>query len=267
MVRDVIGDELVVKICGLTSEADALLAVGLGADALGFVFAPSPRQMAPAVVADIVKRLPRDVLTVGVFRDEAPLRVVEIANRIGLRAVQLHGHETPEQCAWVRARVPCVIKAFPAGDRGVGRFADFGADYLLIDGPNPGSGSVFDWRLAEGVVDPSSMFVSGGLHAGNVAEVIARLRPHGVDVASGVEASPGRKDPQKLRAFVREARDAYGVVTRGTGSGRSGEWNGKLGPEPVDPLGESAGARLPGTEDGDAGMGGAADAPYDWMDG
>ncbi|HEX4081967.1 MAG TPA: phosphoribosylanthranilate isomerase, partial [Acidimicrobiales bacterium] len=85
-----------VKICGITSEADALLAVGLGADALGFIFAPSPRQVAPAVVGDIVKRLPHGVLTVGVFRDDAPRRVVEIANQIGLGAVQLHGHETAE---------------------------------------------------------------------------------------------------------------------------------------------------------------------------
>lgn len=239
-------DDLVVKICGVTTEADALLAVGLGADAIGFVFAPSPRQIAPAAVADIVKRLPRDVLTVGVFRDEAPVRVVEIANRIGLGAVQLHGHETPEQTQWVRQRVACVIKAFAAGDRQIAHFADYGADYLLVDGPNPGSGSVFDWRLAEGVVDHSSMFVSGGLHAGNVDEVIARLRPRGVDVASGVEASPGRKDPQKLRAFIRRAHEAHAAQSRGTGH------------EHV-PGAAGAARRVP---EGDAG-----DAPYDWMNG
>lgn len=256
-----VNDDLVVKICGLTSEADALLAVGLGADAVGFVFAPSPRQMAPAVVADILKRLPRDVLTVGVFRDEAPARVVEIANRIGLRAVQLHGHETPEQSVWVRERVACVIKAFPAGDRGVARFADYGADYLLIDGPNPGSGSVFDWRLAEGVVDPSSMFVSGGLRAGNVAEVITRLRPRGVDVASGVEAAPGRKDPQKLRTFIRQARDAHAAALRSNGqAGGNGRSDG-LPAGAVDMRGDPAGERRTVAERG------AADVPYDWMDG
>ena len=91
-----VSDDLLVKICGITSEADALLAIGLGADALGFIFAPSPRQVSAAAVADIVKRLPFGVLTVGVFRDEAPARVVEIANHIGLGAVQLHGHETAE---------------------------------------------------------------------------------------------------------------------------------------------------------------------------
>ncbi|MGH9100155.1 MAG: phosphoribosylanthranilate isomerase, partial [Acidimicrobiales bacterium] len=209
-----------------------------------------PRQLAPAVVSDIVKRLPRDVLTVGVFRDEAPARVVDIANRIGLRAVQLHGHETPEQCAWVRARVPCVIKAFPAGDRGIANFGEFGADYLLVDGPNPGSGAVFDWRLAEDVVDPTSMFVSGGLRADSVSEVIVRLRPRGVDVASGVEAAPGVKDPQKLRDFVRRARDAHALAVSSGASRRSGETE------------ESQ-------EDGRSGRHarGTAGVPYDWMEG
>jgi len=251
---NMVGEDLVVKICGLTTEADALLAVGLGADALGFVFAPSPRQMAPAIVGDIVKRLPRDVLTVGVFRNEAPVRVVEIANRIGLRAVQLHGHETPEQCSWIRQRVACVIKAFPAGHREIASFGEYGADYLLIDGPNPGSGSVFDWRLAEGVIDPSSMFVSGGLHAGNVAEVIARLRPRGVDVASGVEASPGHKDPQKLRAFIRQAREAHATLVR------TGAPAGTSVGDTLDPSGHSAGA--PGASPGQG-----EDTPYDWMNG
>ncbi|MGH8981650.1 MAG: phosphoribosylanthranilate isomerase [Acidimicrobiales bacterium] len=252
-------DDLVVKICGVTTEADALLAVGLGADAIGFIFAPSPRQMAPAAVADIVKRLPRDVLTVGVFRDEAPSRVVEIANRLGLGAVQLHGHETPEQSTWVRARVACVIKAFPAGDRHIADFAEYGADYLLIDGQNPGSGSVFDWRLAEGVVDPSSMFVSGGLHAGNVGEAIARLRPRGVDVSSGVEAWPGHKEPQKLRAFIRQARDAHDALVRDSEEARA-QIAGEGGGGDAGATGESPG------RNGTYGRGGA-NVPYDWMEG
>jgi len=227
--------DLLVKICGITSEADALLAVGLGADAVGFVLAPSPRQVAAAVAADIVKRLPHDVLTVGVFRDEAPARVVEIANTVGFGAVQLHGHETAEECRWVRARVPMTIKAFPAGDRAITRFGEFGADYLLVDGKSPGSGQVFDWRLAEGVVDPQKMFVSGGLTAENVGDAIAALRPRGVDVSSGVEAAPGRKDPERLRAFVRAARhaaqaaDAAGLSTSGAAPEGDGD-----GAEPYD---------------------------------
>jgi phosphoribosylanthranilate isomerase len=233
-----VSEGLFVKICGITSEADALLAIGFGADAVGFIFAPSPRQVSPSAVADIVKRLPHDILTVGVFRDETPQRVVEIANQIGLGAVQLHGHERAEDCRWVRERVARTIKAFSAGDRTISRFSDFGADYLLIDGPSPGSGEVFDWRLGEGVVDPNHLIVSGGLHPGNVAQAITRLRPFGVDVASGVEASPGRKDPKLLRDFVAEARAAARRVGEERGAA-DGDGNAIAG-------------------DGD---------PYDWMDG
>jgi len=199
---------LFVKICGITSEADALLAVGMGASAVGFIFAPSPRQMAPAAVADIVKRLPHETVTVGVFRDESPRRVVEIAGQIGLRAVQLHGFESAEDTRWVAERVNWTIKAFPAGHRNIERFRDYGARTLLVDGPAPGSGQLFDWRLAEGVVDPGRLLVSGGLRPDNVAGAIAHLHPWGVDVATGVESSPGVKDPGKVRDFVIAAREA-----------------------------------------------------------
>jgi phosphoribosylanthranilate isomerase len=200
--------ELFVKICGVTSEADALLAVGMGASAVGFMFAPSPRQMAPSAVADIVKRLPHETVTVGVFRDESPRRVVEIAGQIGLRAVQLHGFESAEDTRWVADRVNWTIKAFPAGHRNIERFLAYGAQTLLVDGANPGSGELFDWRLAEGVVDPGRLLVAGGLRPDNVAGAIAHLHPWGVDVASGVESSPGVKDPARVRDFVTAAREA-----------------------------------------------------------
>jgi phosphoribosylanthranilate isomerase len=208
---------LFVKICGITSEADALLAVGMGANAVGFIFAPSPRQMAPAAVGDIVKRLPHGIVTVGVFRDEAPKRVVEIANQIGLSAVQLHGMESIEDTQWVRTRTRWTIKAFPAGHRSIERFGEYGAQTLLIDGANPGSGELFDWRLAEGVVDPTKLIVSGGLRPENVGAAIEHLHPWGVDVDSGVEASPGVKDPAKLRAFITAAHDAARVVAATAG--------------------------------------------------
>jgi len=205
--------QLFVKICGVTSEADALLSVSLGADAVGFIFAPSTRQISVQLAGDIAKRLPPEILTVGVFRDEAPQRVVEKVQRAGLGAAQLHGHESSQDTAWVRARLPLVIKAFPAGDRTISRFAEFGADYLLIDGANPGSGQVFDWRLAEGVADPTRMIVSGGLHPDNVAQAVAHLHPFGVDVSTGVEASPGRKDPLRVRDFIVNARAAAREVS------------------------------------------------------
>lgn len=194
-----------VKICGTTSEADALLAVALGADAVGFVFAPSPRQIAPGVASDIAKRLPPEIMTVGVFRDEAPSRVVEIVNGVGLRAAQLHGHETAEQARWVRERVPFVIQAFPAGAPVVARAAEFGVDAVLLDAPRPGSGQVFDWALAE-VPDGLRLMLAGGLTPDNVTEAIARVHPWGVDVVSGVEKSPGVKDPIRLRAFIAAAK-------------------------------------------------------------
>lgn len=203
-----------VKICGITSEADALVCVGLGADALGFIFSPSPRQVKVGTVRDIVRRVPREVLTVGVFRDDARQRVVDIAGEAGLGAVQLHGHETAEDSRWIRRHTACTIRAFSAGNPAIGRFDEFGADYILIDGASPGSGEVFDWRLAEGVVDHGRMIVSGGLHAGNVGDALAHLQPWGVDVCTGVEAEPGRKDPHKVRGFIHAVRDATELQQR-----------------------------------------------------
>lgn len=205
---------MLVKICGVTSESDALLAVGLGADAVGFIFAPSPRQVSARAVQRIVDRLPPETLTVGVFRNEAPARVVDVVNSIGLRAAQLHGNETAEDVRYVSARVPVTIKAFTAGHPGVAKVDEYGVDWVMVDSERPGSGVTFDWRLAEGVVDPARLIVSGGLDAANVGEAIARLRPYGVDVCSGVEAEPGKKDPQRLRAFVVAARQAADVLVR-----------------------------------------------------
>lgn len=195
-----------VKICGITSEEDALLAVAMGADAVGFVFAPSPRQMAPQLVRDIVRRLPPEVLTVGVFRDESTARVVEIVGQVGLRAAQLHGRESPEETRWVKERVPVVFRAFAAGDPAVGRADRYGADAILVDGANPGSGEVFDWALAGETPGGLRLIVAGGLTPENVVAAINSVHPWGVDVSSGVESEPGRKDPRKLRAFIAAAR-------------------------------------------------------------
>ena len=200
------------KICGITREDDALLAVAMGADALGFNFAPgSPRQISPTLARDIARRLPPEILTVGIFRDEAASRVVEIVNTAGLRAAQLHGHESAETTRWVRERVPYVIKAFAAGDPSLEQAASFGADAIMIDSPRPGSGEVFDWTLAEGRPDGVRVILAGGLGPENVADAIRRVQPWGVDVATGVErdqGEPGQKDAHKVRAFIENARRA-----------------------------------------------------------
>lgn len=200
-----------VKIEGITSESDALLAVAMGADAVGFVFAPSKRKIAPSIARDIAKRLPPEILTVGVFRDEMASRVVEIVNSAGLRAAQLHGRESAETTRWVRQRVPFVIKAFAAGDPALEHAAGYGADAVIVDSPHPGSGEVFDWSLAEGAPDGLRVVLAGGLTPDNVADAIAQVGPWGVDVATGVESDrgePGQKDPHKLKAFIDAARAA-----------------------------------------------------------
>jgi len=197
-----------VKICGITSEEDALLATALDADALGFVFAPSKRQMHPEAVRDIVRRLPREMLTIGVFRDERPERVVEIITRTGLHGAQLHGREPRADVEFIRERVQVVIQAFNAGDAALADAASSPADIILVDGPNPGSGKVFDWRLAEGAPSGIRLLLAGGLTPENVGDAIRLVRPWGVDVSSGVEESPGRKDSRKLREFVAAARAA-----------------------------------------------------------
>jgi phosphoribosylanthranilate isomerase len=200
-----------VKVCGTTSEEDALLAVAMGADAVGFVFAPSSRRIAPRLAAEIARRLPPEIITVGVFQDEAPQRVVEIVHGAGLKAAQLHGHETVEQSRWVRQRVPLVIQAFTAGDPAIARAREHYADAVLLDSASPGSGQVFDWKLADGVPAGMRLIIAGGLDAQNVAEAVARVSPWGVDVVTGVEKAPGRKDPVKLRAFVAAAKAAGGT--------------------------------------------------------
>lgn len=197
-----------VKICGITSEEDALLAVAMGADAVGFVFAPSTRMISPAAAGLIARRLPPEVLTVGVFRDELPQRVVEIVQRAGLRAAQLHGNESREDTGYVSVRVPLVIKAFVAGDARLARAEEYGASIVMIDAPSPGSGKVFDWRLAEGAPRARRTVLAGGLDPDNVAEAIRVVRPWGVDVSSGVESSPGHKDALLVKSFITTARAA-----------------------------------------------------------
>ena len=197
-----------VKICGITSEDDALFAVAMGADAVGFIFAPSPRQVAAQQVYDITRRLPPEILTVGVFRDEHPERVIDTVNRAGLKAAQLHGHESPSMVAEVAAQVRWVIKVVVAGSPDAARANEFGTDLIMVEGPSPGSGQLFDWALLDEVAPGPRIILAGGLDPNNVAEAVGLVRPWGVDVASGVEKSPGRKDALKVKAFIERARAA-----------------------------------------------------------
>ena len=224
-----------VKICGITNEEDALLAVALGADAVGFIFAPSPRWVPVGKVYDITRRLPPEILTVGVFRDEHPKRVIETVDRAGLKGAQLHGHESPEDVAEVMKSVRTVIKAVTAGTVDAAHADRFPTDLVLVDAPAPGSGRVFDWSLLGEVPVGPRLILAGGLTPENVAAGITAARPWGVDVSSGVESSPGHKDPVKLRRFIAAAREAAGAEDDGAGSAH--------------------GDRAPGGR-----------APYDWMD-
>ena len=196
-----------VKICGITTWADARLSVDLGASALGFNFyPPSPRAISPADAWSIIRRLPPFVEAGGVFVNWPPLVVDALARALRLGSVQLHGAESPAE---VDELVPKqrVIKAVQV-KRGfrVASLARFrAADALLLDGFAPGlhggTGRLLDWKLARAAGRYGRIILAGGLKPENVAEAIRVAQPYAVDVASGVEARPGRKDPGKLRAL------------------------------------------------------------------
>ena len=186
---------MLVKICGITSEEDALLAVAFGADAVGFVFAPSPRQVTPRWWTGSSTGSPARSSRSACFATSRRNGSSQIINGIGLKAAQLHGSESAADTMYVAERVHLTIKAFPAGHPDIARSDEFGAQTVLVDGASPGSGEVFEWRLVEGVVDPSRLIVSGGLNAANVGDAISHLRPSGVDVSSGVESVAGVQGP------------------------------------------------------------------------
>lgn len=192
----------------MTSAEDALQAVSLGADALGFIFAESKRQVDVVTVGSIVPRLPEGTLSVGVFRDDAVERIIDVVEATGLGGVQLHGHEGPEVGRALRGVVPFLVQVFTAGDRRLERVEEYPVDAVLIDSPSPGSGETFDWSQIDGLSERVRVILAGGLNASNVAAAVERVRPWGVDAVSGVESEPGRKDPAAVAAFISAARDA-----------------------------------------------------------
>lgn len=200
-----------VKICGITSREDAVAAVEAGADALGFVFVPgTPRCVHPEVAERIVGVLPPFVTPVGVFMNQPLEEVLRIAARCGLQAVQLHGDE-PE--AYSR-RIPLrVIKAVRVRDAESLRILPtYPAHAFLLDafveGQAGGTGTPVSWELAVQAKGHAPIILSGGLRPDTVGLAVRRVRPYGVDVSSGVEVSPGRKDHQKVREFIAAVRQA-----------------------------------------------------------
>ncbi len=200
-----------IKICGITNPVDARLAVDLGANALGFIFyRPSQRFIIPALAAEICAALPPFVAKVGVFVNESAAGIQQVVMDCRLDAIQLHGEELPTFC---RPWPVKVIKAIRVRDANSLRVAaEYDVDALLLDtytaGQHGGTGQAFDWALArqaKTLVRPP-LILSGGLTPENVGDAIHQVAPFAVDVASGVEAEPGRKDPEKLRKFFKAVR-------------------------------------------------------------
>ena len=198
-----------IKFCGITTVPDARLALDAGAWAIGLVLWPRSKRRCPEAVAiEIAATFRRRVEVAGVFVNPTLEHVVRAADRIGLTMIQLHGDEGPAFCAEARRRTGCkVLKAARVRSRAdIQALVPFHTDYHLLDsyvrGQRGGTGEPFAWELARAHRGPVPVILSGGLGADNVARAIEVARPFAVDVSSGVEAAPGRKDPVKLRAFA-----------------------------------------------------------------
>jgi phosphoribosylanthranilate isomerase len=206
-----------IKICGNTTLEDALLAAEAGADAVGFVFAASPRRVTPQQVAAIVPQLPAGLEKIGVFVDAGFDEITATGQTAGLTGVQLHFEAAPELSARLRERFGPALRIIRVVhfDPSASVFDDPTADAVMVDSRTTtavgGTGQAFDWSLARTTLFQEAearkrLVAAGGLTPENVAEAIGILQPWGIDVVSGVEAIPGRKDPAKVRAFIANAR-------------------------------------------------------------
>ena len=210
-----------VKICGNTSLNDALLAADAGADAVGFVFAPSPRRVTREQVAAIVPQLPEALEKIGVFVDASFDEITSTVESCSLTGLQLHFDAAPVLTAKLRSRFGPALRILRVvhfeSESTASHLDDPNADAILVDSRTAtavgGTGVAFDWATAGETLFQNAnarkrLVAAGGLTSANVAEAIAALRPWGVDVVSGVESAPGRKDPAKVRAFIANARAA-----------------------------------------------------------
>jgi len=201
--------QIKVKICGMTQLKDALFAVEQGVDAVGFIFyKKSPRAVTMKTVREIITKLPPLVDTVGVFVNESAERLNKIADYCGLDLVQLHGEESPAFCRKIHRRV---IKAFRVKDLlSIKQLEKFPVSGFLLDtfsdDLHGGTGKTFDWNLALPAKKMGPVILAGGLTPRNILQAVRQVRPYGVDVCSGVEKSPGIKDLEKVRAFLKNIR-------------------------------------------------------------
>ena len=203
-----------VKICGITRISDAEMAVRWGANALGFIFAESPRQITPQKARDITRRISPFVKTVGIFVNEHPSKIKEIVDFCGLDLVQLHGNESVSVCSEMSPRV---IKAFRVqGEETLNDIASY-KDHvraILLDayqqGINGGTGRTFDWELALKAKESGiPMVLSGGLRPENIREALERVAPSAIDVSSGIEKRPGIKDHERMGMFMEKVSDFH----------------------------------------------------------
>jgi phosphoribosylanthranilate isomerase len=200
------------KVCGITTPEDALAAASSGADAIGLVFAESPRKVSLEEAREIAAALPEGVLKVGVFVNEEPEEVLRIAREVGLDYAQLHGDETPETVTFLREGGVKVMKALRVRDEGsLAAMEGYGADLVMLDAwsekARGGTGERFDWALAKSLRGRGNIVVSGGLNPENVREAISFFEPYGVDASSSLEEAPGKKNEERVRRFVSAAKE------------------------------------------------------------
>ena len=195
-----------VKICGITRLQDALCAVEHGADAIGFIFAESKRKVSVSIVSEIVEQLPKNFLTIGVFRDQNPQQIIETIHEAGLVGAQLHGQESVQEVAEVASVIKFIVKSVVAGSVDAKNADQFATEMIMVDSANPGSGTNYDLNLLCELPPSVRLILSGGLTVSNVVSSIRTASPWGVDVSSGVESTPGIKDYSKIRDFIANAR-------------------------------------------------------------
>jgi phosphoribosylanthranilate isomerase len=200
-------DGLLIKVSGVTNEQDALLAIGLGANVVGFEFSQGPRQMSSQAVSEIVRRLPVGALTVGVFRGDMPQHIVEVANGVGLSGVQIEGPVSTGALAYVSERVRTVLRMAPSIESA--QIAAQECDYLLLPEADSRQDLVatLDFFTEYDLFTP--LIASGGLQVDNVVDIVQNYPVWGVDVRSGVELAPGIIDAGLMSDFIYNAKWAY----------------------------------------------------------